>query len=282
LLGCIAAGLTSLQVHTGAFEADKLNSVPPGQQGEFKRFQESIADYGVEFVRPFFDAIIDGRETQTQWSEDRPYFSDFLFPHFFEIAKSHEALLNGKVYISSHPFKRRKVSQGSYLRFIIETHLSEMYVLKERLVTFATVFKRKFKNDPLLKSEVRAKCDELVDLVEQALGRAVRVRGYHVHNARLEDERLKQLDLLELVVKYGKPENIEALRAHSKNLGVRLRRTFRNEIIQNNARIQDLLDAYFGKLSPYVFDERTGRLIVPANPRPEEPLTGPTHSRRSR
>jgi len=56
-----------------------------------------------------------------------------VFVHFSEISNSLDRLREIALLLRSAPPKSSKISKVSYLKFLVESHLQELYILRERL-----------------------------------------------------------------------------------------------------------------------------------------------------
>ena len=126
----------------------------------------------------------------------------FAVKMFKDIAEIHtciERLKDFETYVSRFPFQRTRVTRDAYLQMVVEGHLHELYLLRERLIAFATRIARAYKKDPDSKKVSRV-AEVLEQFVLEALGRFTNVRGRHVHVRRYthsDIDRLRPISVLE-------------------------------------------------------------------------------------
>jgi len=118
-----------------------------------------------------------------------------LFWAFTEIHGSIERLKDCETYVSKFPFSRTRVSRSAYLQFVVEGHLHEIYLLRERLVKLAKTAAKLFKRDKKAKQIARS-ADILVTFVTQGLSGVINVRGAHVHEWRYSHDDIDRLELI--------------------------------------------------------------------------------------
>lgn len=153
-------------------------------------------------------------------------------------------------YLSHYPGSRvfRGLSEADWLRYHIEFHLQETYVLRERL-------KRFLKKVEKATAEARDKSGlsvarVLKTRVDLSLKNIVSARGGHVHHYRFDDEELKKLDGLVLITtmrSFGVFRPLRKLQ-YRETLG-----KFRRQLRRNNREIR--------KMCVYIFEETTKILV---------------------
>ncbi len=125
----------------------------------FKQFQSAISDKIVNIVRLSIEEHYTELNSVLQSQlfdlpgpshiETNPRKEELfilkVFNGFTEISDSFDSLKNCEIYIKRVPFPESKVSRVSYLRFVIEGYLNEMYILKERLDAYLKVLQRAYR-----------------------------------------------------------------------------------------------------------------------------------------
>jgi len=176
-------------------------------------------------------------------------FTMKLFVGFVEIGNSYEALDSIGRLARRAPPRVAAVSRTSYLRFCVECHLSEMYILQQRILAYLTLIVRAYRCDPH-----RAVLQELVDRLTQSVKRVfsgiVMARGAHVHEKRHGDEELDRLLMLDVLA-----EDHPAL-AQVRNAAFReVRHKKIAWMADNNDAVAKLLATILGFLKPALFLE---------------------------
>ena len=89
----------------------------------------------------------DGPRTVSTPPQPKDLFVGYkLFKGFSEIHTAVECLKNIEIYIRRFPFKNTRVSKLDYLKYNIENYLNEIYVLKERMISYSKTVARAYKN----------------------------------------------------------------------------------------------------------------------------------------
>ncbi len=113
-------------------------------------------------------------------------------------------------YPASRTFRFHGLSEASWLRYHIEVHLQETYVLSERLGRFLRKAEKAAINarDKAGVSSVT----KLKRALDAFLKSVVATRSSHVHEHRFQDDELKNLDTLVLLTSAGKMRSLRGLR----------------------------------------------------------------------
>jgi len=106
-----------------------------------------------------------------------------LFKGFIEIHACAERLADCETYLARFPFARTRVKRHAYLQFIVESHLHEIYILRERLTVYVKHVARAYRRAPD-GPRIAKLTDRLITLVTDALSEMTVVRGGHVHQTR--------------------------------------------------------------------------------------------------
>ena len=130
-----------------------------------------------------------------------------------------------------------------------EKHLEETYIVKERIVSLLRRLQRRLKQRGLQKqAEALKSVDELV---QSRFEDIVRTRGMHVHKGRFEDEDVKRVGSLDLLVSSGGMKQLEPLRRHHARSALT---KWRKTSAANVQAIESLLNVLIEGLEPVVFD----------------------------
>jgi hypothetical protein len=180
-------------------------------------------------------------------------FFSKLATGFREIYDSYYSLLDIEVYIRRFPYPNTKVSKTRYLAYHMENYLNEVYMLKERLISYCTVVGRLYRNDHTLRDPKKAMKD-LSGIVQKSLKAITDTRGTHVHSARLTDEDLDRLSSLGLINRA--PNEIPLLKTVYESAFRNTRKKYGVAIKRNNEEIRKILNAYFEVIYAIVADEK--------------------------
>lgn len=214
------------------------NFVRPEMEERKKELEVTLSNH-------LFD--LDGpRRLEKEYSKDELFIGK-LFYGFVEINNSYEVLLDLSVLISRFPYNLTRITRVRYLRHNIEGFLNEVYLLKERLVTFTKTLERYYREESLGQL-----CKKLRGIVEATLQPLTVQRGSHVHRVRYSDEDLDRLEMLELLSNY--PDSSRFIYYYDQKYK-ELRKKWKARIDESNSAIKKLLDYYCNQLFDYVFDD---------------------------
>lgn len=168
---------------------------------------------------------------------------------FLEIDACIERLKDFETYIGRFPFSRTRVTRDSYLQFIVESHLGEIYLLRERLVSYSQTIARLYRQDPI-GPHVKEMSNLLVEWILEDFESFSNVRGDHVHKERYLHEDIMRLRLVSLLRRGDlipvPPllQRIAVKESHQK---------LKEQSKKWNRRIAKILNLYFKKLTPILF-----------------------------
>ena len=176
--------------------------------GGFERYQHEV----IEAIKPLAVRSLDlmqGRlpsilfgfprsDTGGPPRSPRDAFVGKVFFGFSEVSNSYDHLSNIAIYIRRSPPSSLGVSRVSYFRFLVESYLHELYLLKERLVAYAKVLARAYRRDSDCE-QITSTLSKLQNFVESTFAESARVRGLHVHRSRYDDPSLERLAVLEFL-----------------------------------------------------------------------------------
>ena len=135
--------------------------------------------------------------------------------------------------------------------------MQEVYILKERLNSYATKLKRVYS-----KTERKTRFDKqvapLFKLVEESFKGIVNTRGRHVHSYRYSDDDLDCLSSLTFISAFNEDFVDDAKFEYRW-----VQRTWRLRVKENNKQTMKLLDVYFDRMYEAVTDN--GKVVVPNN-----------------
>jgi hypothetical protein len=180
------------------------------------------------------------------------HFTVKLFRGFTEIHACIERLKDCETYIGRFPFKGTRVSRAAYLQHVVETHLHELYILRERLIGYATLIRRQYRHDRNAQL-----VDEVTTLLEEYVSTAfagfTRVRGSHVHQFRHSNDDIERLELLALLQKGGDKHFSNAIRILGRTAIPETHMRLKAQAKKWNSSASKALEEYFKALLPLVF-----------------------------
>lgn len=169
----------------------------------------------------------------------------FLFDGYTEIVNVINTLELIEKFIDAEPPKIDGINYANYLNYHIHSYFQEMYILKERLKTYATQINRKYKkiSDSILFEHIKEMINETIDSLRNITGDRG-VRNLHVHDKKFTDQELNILGSTSLLVDTkhtGFDELLDSAYNHNK-------KKWTETISKNNEIIKILIEQYFGDL----------------------------------
>lgn len=175
-----------------------------------------------------------------------------VFQHFSEIDSCLERLDEISKLIRHSPPKQWGITKTAFLQFSFETHLQELYVLRERLVKFVEWLRKRIGQNP----EAEAQLRRMKDGVLSSFRSRAEQRSQHIHHFRFSNESLSEAKGLELVSSH--PDGDDSPMSAMWKLAAEVkyksaRRDLGEESKLDLVAVRDLLDRYFSALYDYVF-----------------------------
>ena len=202
-------------------------------------------------LKPYMKEITNGEKVDLPERD----FIDILYHNFYDIMETYEALELSAVLLSVNGPRSNKVSEDKYCRYVINTYLQDMYILKERLNSYATKIKRVHNN--LGRTQiVDILIEPVFDVVKQSFKGIVDIRGGHVHQRRYTDQTLDDASLFSSTAKSDpsySPVSKVSIQILKEEWGER--------ISDNNIKVKELLNYYFACL--YSVVQENQKVIVP-------------------
>jgi len=180
------------------------------------------------------------------------HFAIKLFRGFTEINACIERLKDCETYISRFPFKGTRVSRAAYLQHVVETHLHELYILRERLMAYAIHIRRLYRRDTNA-----AVVAEITSLLEQYVSTAfasfTSVRGSHVHQSRYANDDIERLELI-AILQHGQDKQFgNAIRILGRTAISETQTKLKEQAKKWNSTVAKVLEEYFKVLLQLVF-----------------------------
>jgi hypothetical protein len=187
------------------------------------------------------------------------FIANKLFRPLSEIINTIEAIENIAIYARSFPYKRQGISQAIYLKYHIENYLNELYLLKNRLISYLKVIDKSYKRSKRYE-QVAKSIGPLYSLVGNILEGYIKVRGTHVHQYRYSDNDFNRLSTLELLSR-GEEEFSKIIKNLYNDAYRETRKIWVEKIKTDIVGIHKLLEYYFKGLLTAI--SKDGELIFP-------------------
>ena len=110
-----------------------------------QHFQAVMADFAAEYIKPMVEAKQAGSELER--TTDKA-FRDIFFG-YTEITATLDAIDLVEILISVSPPRSKRVIKDDYIKFLVGSHLHEIYMLEQRMTAYATKISRLYKNADL-------------------------------------------------------------------------------------------------------------------------------------
>lgn len=186
-----------------------------------------------------------------------------LFDGFTEITSSLDTLEDIAFFIGRFPYQNSRISRERYIQFHVEAYLSEMYLLQQRLERYVTMLERQYKGDNKL-ALIHVQMREFLRIINAGLRNVLQVRHSHVHKIRFKDIGIRRLGTIGLVMNEVNGDLGHLLRGYYREEHARIRRFWKKKIVENNKAVRQMLDAFFKRLYPIIFNHKTGKFNFPS------------------
>ncbi len=210
---------------------------------------EAIARFSSKPAEPFrvdVPFVTDQKPALTR--EER--FSADAFSGFIEINETIERLQDIQVYIRRFPFSNTRITRERYLRMHVEAYFHELYILRERLLSYGKRMTRAYRSGPS-KEPARIAGQRLEALVTNRMAVMVATRNHHVHKSRFDEAHLRNLGAIELIAR-NSPDPIWKPYLNQQYQIVRIH--WKKWAMGMNEAVELLLDEYFRILYPVLFE----------------------------
>lgn len=179
-----------------------------------------------------------------------------IFFGFMEIENTFNALELTEILVSIAPPRSKRINKDEYIKYLVNTYLQEIYILKERLNAYAKKLKRlynRFGRQALVSKYI----DPIIfRSVDATLGGIIKTRGEHVHLNRYSDDKLDKISQLALMSKYD-----QSLKPLYKSSYKAIQVLWTSRIKTNNKETLRLLDQYFDNIAQVI--KENGVVYIP-------------------
>ena len=242
-----------IKIYSGMVIAASKKVVLPRANDKNDEFGKSLKNIvlGVE----------DKSKEEKKFSPYEHFISNKLFRPFNEISCSVESIENISIYVKTFPYSRYGVSKVSHLKYHVENYLNELYIFKNRLISYLKAIDRSYSKSSIAK-HVTETIFPLYSFVSKSMKNYVVVRGNHVHQNRYSDSEITRLSLLELLsLEQNEPDKI-IMRIYSDTYK-ETRKKWTERISNAIEKIHTILDIYFKILIKAI--SKNGVILIPDN-----------------
>ncbi|WP_299979081.1 hypothetical protein [uncultured Pseudoteredinibacter sp.] len=218
---------------------------------DLESYQGEMAEFAKTFIVPMKEASDRGEEFEPDGYDD--FYK--IFKGFTDICETIETIELLLVLVGLNPPRSKRISIDLYFKHIIASYISEIYILKERLNSYATKISRMYsKADPSL--DIKADFDDLYSRIKDSLEGINNTRNLHVHSERYSDFDLNWLSSLRLVSEVDDSFEL-ALNCKYKELKAK----WKKQVFDNNKAIAKLLTSYFDTIFRLISVD--GKIVLP-------------------
>jgi hypothetical protein len=170
-----------------------------------------------------------------------------------------EVLEHISVYIRYFPYKKQGISPLSYLHYHIGNYLNELYILKNRLISYLNILKKAYAKTERNKN-VTEIMRPLLSAVSDTFDPRTNVRAHHIHEYRISNQDLDRLGTLYLLSK-GNDQLHKIMRQLFFDDYRKVRKEWSDTMQKEIGEIKKLLDSYFSTLTNAIFQDKS--LVIP-------------------
>ena len=218
-----------------------------------------------EFGKVLKNIILDNdspKILEEESDKEELFIADKLFRPFHEIILSFEVLENIPIYLKTFPFKRKGISEVSYLRYHIENYFNELYLLTQRLDSYIRNIDNGYKKSTQYKNMY--KLIQTTKKISSEIIKSpiiIKTRGEHVHKVRYSDNDIDHLSLLDLYTNSEDKNLKKIINLLYKQAFKKIRKKWITQIKNNNEDLIKILDVYFDNLYKIII--KKGEIIIP-------------------
>lgn len=187
---------------------------------------------------------------EAQFSPHKRYWLNWI-PYLWEFTRSIQTLEHAAIYINNFPQNRvlrlHGVNKESWMRYHVEMHLHEGYLLHQRLIMFTKRIERLSKRKKDHGGMLAA--GRMRTIIDSRFQEILHIRHPHIHYRRYEDENLNSLEGLALLTAKGKSPEFRSIK---KMLGTFTARKLYKILDDHNRKIKDLCTAIFEAATPII------------------------------
>lgn len=230
------------------------------KQGGFEAYLAFMADWSAAALTPNGKILVADSRTD----EDLKLIDD-LFKRYTEISDAIDNLDLCLGFIKGRMPRKKGLKLDAYLSYHVTFYIQEIYILNERLESYAKTIMRRRKR--LGEPVDVASYDLVLARVRAALSDIVRLRGSHVHDRAFSDDKMRGLSLYSFMVNHA--PDAGKWSEHLKDEYADIKRYWVAKLGQNEIELKRLLDQYFEFIHSEVI---AGSVAVLPSSRPSREL----------
>jgi hypothetical protein len=214
-------------------------------------YQGKMADLAKTFIIPIKEASDRGEDFEPEG------YADFykIFNGFTDICETIETIDMLLILVELNPPRSKRISIDLYFKHLVASYLNEVYILKERLNSYATKTSRMyFKGNPSL--DVKKDFEKLYSSIKDSLEGINNARNSHVHSERYSDQDLNWLSSLRLV-----SNSDDSFKETLHNQHKKLKIEWKKQVTDNNKALVKLLKTYFDTIFELI--SVNGDIVLP-------------------
>lgn len=238
-----------LKRKTSAFSSAMLDAITPIISRSTAQEREDVGARLMATLHGRSFASIEGRAPKLSRDE---HFATRMFRSFNEVHTCTERLKDFETYISRFPFSATRVTRSAYLQLIVEGHLHELYILRERLCSWLKQIARSYKSDAR-SLEISRTTIRLDSLVKASLEPLMQVRGSHVHEWRYDNPDIGRLQLIDILAKSPSDEFSKAIRLLRRTASQDTHGRLKTQTKAWNSVASNLIEAVYSDLHELLF-----------------------------
>ncbi len=216
-----------------------------------KSYQGSMTDLAKTFIIPIKEASDRGEDFEPDGYDD--FYK--IFQGFTDICETIETIEMLLILVELNPPRSKRISVDLYFKHIVGSYLNEVYILKERLNSYATKVSRMYaKSNPSL--DIKKDFDSLYSSIKDSLEGINNARNSHVHSERHSDHDLNWLSSLKLV-----SDSDESFKENLHHQYKTLKIKWKKLISDNNGVMVKLLISYFDTIFKLISVD--GEIVLP-------------------
>jgi uncharacterized membrane-anchored protein YjiN (DUF445 family) len=190
------------------------------------------------FIMPIIQKVHDNEDLENRENKLRNLFLDFS-----EIKNTLETLIDYEVYIRRFPYSKTRIVRTRHFKNTVANYLNEIYILKNRLISYLTKIERSIK-DTKARGKVHKAFVPYYEFISETFKSIVHVRGEHVHDKRYDTKELNLISMIEYMCTEHDPDvgfHYNDLLNERYN---EVKKEWTKYIETNNSLIVKLIDSY--------------------------------------
>ena|ERR1035437_478749 len=240
-------------------------SPKPGRVFKYFFLQE-LDDRKNEYGKAIHNLIFDIKGARGVKGTFEPY-EKFLFTiweGYIEIAYSYQCLNDIPYYLNSFPYNNKRLSKSRTFKYHYENYLSEIYILRERLLKYITIIPRLYKKDKRYRVIITS-LKPLFIRLKTIFDNFLIIRGRHIHVKRYSNDDFTRLEGLELYISDVTQDRVtELLKKYYLMKFKETQQKWKKSILENNKILKELFNEYFKLINQILFDS-SDKINYPAS-----------------